>query len=392
MKLKVMLVYGTRPEAIKMAPLIQRMFESEDLLPFIVVTGQHREMLDQVNSLFGIVPDVDLDLMSHGSSVTSIARRVLEEMEGLLAKERPDVVVVQGDTTSAFAASLAAFFAEIPVVHLEAGLRTGDLSSPFPEEANRRLTAVVTKLHLAPTRAARANLEREGVDTKSIAVTGNTVVDALKWTVGRDVKYTDERLEHLNFRRRMVLVTTHRRESWGAPMATAMAGLRMVALENPDLQFVLPLHRNRVVREVVVKALGDLESVLLTEPLSYSEFAHLMKQSYLIVTDSGGVQEEAPSLGKPVLVMRETTERPEGVQAGTVRLVGTEADAIRKEIDRLVNDSDAYEAMANSVNPYGDGFAAERAIQAIRARFLGGDYPQAFDPANGKDVWPGDGR
>jgi UDP-N-acetylglucosamine 2-epimerase (non-hydrolysing) len=376
-----MVVYGTRPEAIKLAPVVRELRATDDLEPVVVVTGQHREMLDQVNAFFGIVPDLDLDLMSHGSSVSSIARRVLAAMEELLEEQAPDAVVVQGDTTSAFAASLASFLAGVPVVHVEAGLRTGNLASPFPEEANRRLTAVVTRLHLAPTSTARANLEREGVDPATIVVTGNTVVDALHWAVEQPVEHADPRVAELGEERGLVLVTTHRRESWGDRMVAAMSGLGDVARHHPELDFLLPLHRNRVVRDAVTASLGDRPNVLLTEPLAYAEFAHVMKRSRLIVTDSGGVQEEAPSLGKPVLVLRDTTERPEGVAAGTVRLVGTARDDVRREVEHLLTDSDAYTAMARAVNPYGDGRAATRSVEAILSVLSGTPMPAEFTPA-----------
>ena len=381
MSARVMVVYGTRPEAIKLAPVVRELRASDDLEPVVVVTGQHREMLDQVNSFFGIVPDVDLDLMSHGSSVSSIARRVLAAMEELLEEQAPDAVVVQGDTTSAFAASLASFLAGVPVVHVEAGLRTGNLASPFPEEANRRLTAVVTRLHLAPTSTARGNLEREGIDPATIVVTGNTVVDALHWAVEQPVEHADPRVAGLGEERDLVLVTTHRRESWGERMVAAMSGLGDVAGAHPVLDFLLALHRNRVVREAVTASLGERPNVLLTEPLAYAEFAHVMKRSLIVVTDSGGVQEEAPSLGKPVLVLRDTTERPEGVTAGTVRLVGTERDDVRREVERLLTDTDAYTAMARAVNPYGDGRAAARSVEAVRSVLRGTPMPAEFAPA-----------
>jgi len=380
MQKKVLVVYGTRPEAIKLAPVVRALHADSGLLPVVAVTGQHREMLDQVNHFFGVTPDVDLDVMIHAATPNAIARRVLREMESLLARERPDAVVVQGDTTSAFAASLAAFLAEIPVVHVEAGLRTGDVSSPFPEEANRRLTGVVASLHLAPTATARGNLEREGVDPATILVTGNTVVDALQWAVQQPVAFTDDRVSALGGDRGLVLVTTHRRESWGGPMQDAMSGLADVARAHPELDFLLPLHRNRAVRDVVVPALDDAANVVLTEPLGYAEFAHAMARSLLVVTDSGGVQEEAPSLGKPVLVLRDTTERPEGVEAGVVRLVGTERHVVAAEIERLLGDRAAYDEMARAVNPYGDGHAAERSAAAIRAHLGGTALPAEFTP------------
>jgi UDP-N-acetylglucosamine 2-epimerase (non-hydrolysing) len=286
--------------------------------------------------------------------------------------------VVQGDTTSAFAASLAAFLAGVPVVHLEAGLRTGNLRSPFPEEANRRLTGVVTSLHLAPTATARRNLELESVDPATILVTGNTVVDALQWAVQQSVAFTDERVASLGRDRALVLVTTHRRESWGEPMQQAVAGIGDVARDHPELDVLLPLHRNSVVRDAVQPALGELPNVILTEPLAYAEFAHLMARCRLVVTDSGGVQEEAPSFGKPVLVLRDTTERPEGVEAGVVRLIGTDRQRVAHEIERLLDDPTAYAEMARAVNPYGDGEAARRSTGAIRSLLGLGPMPEPF--------------
>jgi UDP-N-acetylglucosamine 2-epimerase (non-hydrolysing) len=379
---RVMVVFGTRPEAIKLAPVVRALEQTEGLEPFVVVTGQHREMLDQVNSFFGIAPHVDLDLMIHGATPNAIARRVLREIERLLESERPDAVVVQGDTTSAFATSLAAFLADVPLVHVEAGLRTGDLRSPFPEEANRKLTGVVASLHLAPTATAWRNLVRENVDPASILVTGNTVVDALNWAVRQSVTFTDDRVAALGRDRGLVLVTAHRRESWGRPMLQAMSGLGDVARRHPELDFLLPLHRNQVVRESVCAALAGLDNVVLTEPLAYAEFAHAMARCRLVVTDSGGVQEEAPSLGKPVLVLRDTTERPEGVAAGTVRLVGTDRAAVAAEVEHLLDDPAAYDAMARAVNPYGDGHAAARSVAAIRAHLDGTAMPAPFVPAD----------
>jgi UDP-N-acetylglucosamine 2-epimerase (non-hydrolysing) len=376
----VMVVYGTRPEAIKLAPLIRALAASEHLKPLVVVTGQHREMLDQVNALFSIVPDVDLDLMDHGASVNAIARRVLKRVEEQIVEHRPDALVVQGDTTSAFAASLAAFLEDVPVIHLEAGLRTGNRRSPFPEEANRQLTSVVTDLHLAPTSVARANLEAEGVDATTIVVTGNTVVDALQWAVTQPVTFADSLVEKLGTERDLILVTTHRREAWGDRMLAAMRGLGDVVRNHPELDLLLPMHRNPIVRDTVIEVLGKLPNVHLTEPLSYAEFCHVMKRSRLIVTDSGGIQEEAPSLGKPVLVLRDTTERPEGVDAGTVKVIGTDQATVTQETERLLTDPDAYAAMANAVNPYGDGHAAPRAVQAIEALLIGGERPEEFRP------------
>ncbi|MBE3074018.1 MAG: UDP-N-acetylglucosamine 2-epimerase (non-hydrolyzing) [Actinobacteria bacterium] len=367
----VMTIYGTRPEAIKMAPLIAALRGHPSLRPIVAVTGQHREMLDQVNALFDIVPDFDMDLMSKGATLTQIATRTLAASSELLERVRPDVVVVQGDTSSAFTAALAAFYHQIPVVHLEAGLRTGNIYSPFPEEANRRLTAPITSLHLAPTSTSRGNLEAEGIDSQSIVVTGNTVIDALQTATGRQVSFTDPKVtEAVATGRRMLLVTCHRRESWGEKMTDAMGAVRTVAQRHPDLQVILPMHRNSIVREVIEPILFGLDNVLLTEPLDYHEFSHLLAAAHIVLTDSGGVQEEAPSLGKPVLVMRDTTERPEAIEAGTVLLVGTDGAAILRETLKLLEDEAAYARMANAVNPYGDGAAAPRCVAAI-AQLLG---------------------
>ena len=368
---RVMTIYGTRPEAIKMAPLIAAVHEHPAMEAVVAVTGQHREMLDQVNELFGIVPDHDLDLMTHGATLAAVTSRTLTATTDLLERTTPDLVVVQGDTSSAFTAALAAFYQRIPVVHLEAGLRTGDIYAPFPEEVNRRLTAPIAALHLAPTATSRQNLVSEGIDPVHIAVTGNTVIDALRTTIGRPVEFGDQRVaEIVASGQPILLVTSHRRESWGPRMAEAMGAVRNIADRHPEVRVLLPLHRNALVRDVIEPALAGLDNVLLTEPLSYHEFAHVLRASHVVLTDSGGVQEEAPSLGKPVLVMRDTTERPEAVEAGTVKLVGTSREAILGETLRLIEDSTAYAQMANAINPYGDGHAAPRCVAAI-AQLLG---------------------
>jgi len=378
---RVAAIYGTRPEAIKMAPLVSGL-QSHDLIdPVVVVTGQHREMLDQVNELFAIKPEHDLDLMVHGATLADLSSRALQRVSELLEQERPDAVVVQGDTSTAFIAALAAFYQGIPVVHLEAGLRSGNITSPFPEEANRRLVAPLASLHLAPTSTSRANLLAEGIDPAIVATTGNTVIDALQEALTTPPRFADEAVEDLvRAGRRFVLVTAHRRESWGEPMRQAMLALRDIAEAEPDLAFVVPMHRNPVVRDVVREVLGDLPQVLLTEPFDYHEFCHTMQAAELVISDSGGVQEEAPSLGKPVLVMRENTERPEAVDAGTVRLVGTDRATIRDCALTLLRDPAAYAAMANAVNPYGDGHAGPRAVAAI-AELLGvGERLPDFNP------------
>lgn len=366
-----MTVWGTRPEAIKVAPLVLAIERSEVLDGVTVVTGQHREMLDQVNAVFGIVPDHDLDVMSAGQSLSQVFARVLERLDEVLVAEAPDAVVVQGDTTTSTAAALAAFHRRIPVVHLEAGLRTGDLTSPFPEEANRVVTSRIAALHLAPTPTSRDNLLAEGVGATAVVVTGNTVIDALLQVVDQPVEHADPRVAAIAAadpaRSPVLLVTTHRRESWGEPMRGIGRALGEIARAFPDVTVLLPAHRNPLVRDAVLPNVAGLANVVVTEPLAYAEFAHLTRRAHVVLTDSGGVQEEAPSLGKPVLVMRETTERPEAVTAGTVRLVGTDPARIVAEVSRLLTDPEAHAAMARATNPYGDGEAAARSVAAIES-------------------------
>ncbi|MDQ1395302.1 MAG: hypothetical protein QOG64_561 [Acidimicrobiaceae bacterium] len=380
-KKRVMVVFGTRPEAIKVAPVVLALQRAEDLEPIVVVTGQHRSMLDQVLEVFGITPHVDLEIIQPGQTLGDITCRVLQGLAPVLERERPDLVMVQGDTTTTFAGALAAFYAGVPVAHLEAGLRTGDRTSPFPEEINRRLTTGLAELHLAPTATSRANLLAESVDENSVLVTGNTVIDALLDAVERPVDYGDPALADLDLDpRRVLLVTAHRRESWGSGMASIGKALASLARSEPDLLIVFPIHKNPVVRDAIVPQLAGLDNALVIEPLGYGGFARLMRRSHLILTDSGGVQEEGPSLGKPVLVMRDTTERPEAVGAGTVRLVGTEAGVIVDEVTMLLHDEHAYAAMAGAVNPYGDGQAARRTIEAVRHLFGTGPRPDEFVP------------
>lgn len=370
MAFKVMPVYGTRPEAIKMAPIVKALEASHDFHVTVVVTGQHREMLAQVNTTFGIVPSGDLDIFAHGQGLDAVTSRTLERLTPVLQREQPDVVVVQGDTTSAFAAGLAAFYLKIPVVHVEAGLRTPTIWSPFPEEGNRRLLTRITSLHLAPTQGSKENLVREGVDPDTIVVTGNTVIDAFLSVAESKETFDAPELQGIGQDgRRVVLVTSHRRESWGDPMRRTARALRTLAQQEPEVVFVLPLHANPLVRDIFRPALGDLPNVRLTEPLGYEDFARLTALSTLVVTDSGGVQEEAPSLGKPVLVLREDTERPEAVTAGTARLIGTDTELIISEVTSLLHDAGRYAAMANAVNPYGDGRAAGRSVAAISELF-----------------------
>lgn len=383
-RLRVLLVYGTRPEAIKLAPVVRALQTAPDFEPVVAVTGQHREMLDQVNGLFGIRPEHDLDLLSPRQSLTDITTRALRGLEGLLRSAAPDVVLVQGDTTTTFAGALAAFYARLPVAHLEAGLRTGHRYDPFPEEINRRLTSQLATLHLAPTSGARKNLLDEGVPADRVLTTGNTVIDALQTVLedqGRDWA-GDEVLSTVDRRgRRVVVVTLHRRESWGAPMADVAHALASLAREFRDVLFVFPVHKNPVVRETVLPPLRGHDNVVLLEPLSYLSFSRLLAAAHLVVTDSGGVQEEGPSLGVPVLVARETTERPEGIAAGTAALVGTTSAAVQQEVRRLLLDADAHGRMARSVNPYGDGRASERVLGGLRHLLHDDPMPTAFSVA-----------
>lgn len=362
---KVMTVFGTRPEAIKMAPVIKELRRIKQLETRVAVTAQHREMLDQVLELFDIVPDYDLNIMQENQDLFGVTCRVLEGMRDIYEREKPDLVLVHGDTTTTFAASLAAFYSRIPVGHVEAGLRTRNKYSPYPEEMNRTLTARLTDLHFAPTETARQNLLTEGVPQFRIWVTGNTVIDALYQTIKPDFQFTGE-LAGIDFSRRILLVTTHRRENWGDRMREIYRAFCDILDEFPDVAIVFPVHKNPVVRNVAEEVLGNRERVYLIEPLDYEPFAHLMNKSYLVLTDSGGLQEEAPSLGKPVLVLRDTTERPEAVEAGTVKLVGTNHARIYEETRRLLTNFLAYQQMARAVNPYGDGKAAPRIARVVR--------------------------
>ncbi|WP_426978399.1 non-hydrolyzing UDP-N-acetylglucosamine 2-epimerase [Pseudarthrobacter sp. O4] len=374
----VMPIFGTRPEAIKMAPIVAALQESEHFDCVVTVTGQHREMLDQVNQLFGIVPDHDLNILQQRQSLSAIMTRTIDGLDKLFAANKPDVVIVQGDTTTSTAGAIAAFYHGIPVVHVEAGLRSGDLFSPFPEEANRKITSQIASLHLAPTSVSKANLVAEGIDPANIVITGNSVIDALLTTVGKQIPFTDPQLEELAASgRKILLVTTHRRENQGGAMQGVGRALARIAEAEPDLMIVLPAHKNPVVREAVLPAVAGLSNVIVTEPLAYGEFTRMLSLAHIVLTDSGGVQEEAPSLGKPVLVMRDNTERPEAVDAGTVALIGTDEEVIFKEVDRLLHDQEHFDSMANAVNPYGDGRASERTVAAVAAMLnLGPRLPE----------------
>ncbi len=370
-----MVIFGTRPEAIKVAPAVMALQASPRFHPTVVVTAQHRSMLDQVLALFSITPDHDLDIIEPRQTLTDVTVRALGGLAPVIESEVPDVVLVQGDTTTTFVGALAAFYHQVPVVHMEAGLRTGNPYSPFPEEINRRLATQLTSLHLAPTENNRRNLLRENVDPRRIVVTGNTVIDALLLAIEKNIDYGDPALDGLDDDpRRVVLVTAHRRESWGDPMRSIGKAVARIARAHDDALVVFPMHKNPVVREAIVPEVSGCDNVLLIEPLSYGPFARLMNRAHIILSDSGGVQEEAPSLGKPVLVMRDTTERPEAMVAGTVRLVGTATDPIAESVDELLTNESSYAAMANAVNPYGDGFASDRTVGAV-AHFLGDGPP-----------------
>jgi len=376
---RVLIAYGTRPEAVKLGPLILALQKAEDFEPIVCVTAQHRHMLDQFNALFGIQPEHDLDLLRPKQTLTHVTAGVLEGLERVLEEVAPDAVIVQGDTSTTFSAALAAFYQRIPVVHVEAGLRTGDVWSPYPEEMNRRLTTQLSALHLAPTATSLSNLLREGVARDSVVVTGNIVIDALQWVVSRTTEPRAAGLKPLlSDPRRVLLVTTHRRESWGEPMRCVGRALRRLTAASPDMLLVFPVHLNPVVRDAVLPFLEGLDNVIVLEPLQYDDFAWCLQRAHVVLSDSGGVQEEAPSLGKPVLVLREDTERPEAVQAGTVRLVGTDEERIVAEVSRLWGDAAAYEEMSHAVNPYGDGRAVERSVQALRHMLLGAGKPAEF--------------
>jgi len=374
-RIKVMPIFGTRPEAIKMAPVVHILSADEKFELVITVTAQHREMLDQFLRFFEMRPRYDLNIMREGQTLAEITSRAVEGIDKVLREEKPDLVLVQGDTTTAFVGALVAYYHKILCGHIEAGLRTGDKFAPFPEEINRKLIGAIADLHFAPTLKAKGNLLREGVPEQNIFVTGNTVVDALLWTLQRlpepSQPYKGQRT---------ILVTAHRRENWGEPMERICRALRRIADKFPDVQIVFPMHKNPVVREVAYQVMGDHDRIKLCEPPDYFEFVRLMRDAYLIVTDSGGVQEEAPTLGKPVLVLREKTERPEAVEAGVVKVIGTNEERIVAEVSRLLLDENAYRAMQRPVNPYGDGKAAIRIKQAILHFFGKAQRPADFSP------------
>ncbi len=379
MKKKILIVFGTRPEAIKMAPLVKEFQKySDEFETKVCVTAQHREMLDQVLNLFEITPDYDLDIMKPGQDLYDVTSNVLLGMKSVLTDFKPDIVFVHGDTSTTFSASLASFYQQIKVAHIEAGLRTGDIYSPWPEEANRQLTTQITAYHFAPTKTSRENLLKENVNENIVTVTGNTVIDALFLALEK-IKINKElesdiinHLKNLNYTlskdKKIILVTGHRRENHGQGFINICTALKEIALKNPDIDIVYPVHLNPNVQKPVRELLSNIENIYLIEPLQYEQFIYLIDKSYFIITDSGGVQEEAPSLGKPVLVMRDTTERPEALEAGTVKLVGTDTQLIISNAQELIDNNHTYEKMSKASNPYGDGFACEKIITFIKER------------------------
>lgn len=360
-----MLVFGTRPEAIKMCPLVIELKKHQDIETKVCVTGQHREMLQQVLDIFHVKPDYDLDIMKQNQTLFDVTTEILNKLKPVLEAEHPDIVLVHGDTTTTFAAALTCFYLQIPVGHVEAGLRTHNLYNPFPEEFNRTAVGIISKFNFAPTEQAKQNLLIEGKDKESVYVTGNTAIDALKMTVSQD--YSSKELDWAQGSR-LILITAHRRENLGEPMEHMFKAIRRVMDEHPDVKAIYPIHMNPKIHKIADKYLGNDDRIHIIDPLDVYDFHNYMEKSYLILTDSGGIQEEAPSLGKPVLVMRETTERPEGVNAGTLRLVGTSEDSIYESFSKLLNDPDEYKTMSHASNPYGDGHACERITKILEER------------------------
>ena len=356
---KVMLVFGTRPEAIKMCPLVIELEKRNSIQTVVCVTGQHRQMLDQVLQVFGVVPNYDLSIMKDKQTLFDVTVNILERIKIVLEEVKPDVVLVHGDTSTTFVTALACFYMQIPVGHVEAGLRTYNIYSPYPEEFNRQAVSIISRYNFAPTELSKRNLLKEGKNSENIYVTGNTAIDALKTTVSDDYSHPDIELDWAKGSR-LIMITAHRRENLGEPMRHMFKAIRRVMDEHPDVKAIYPIHMNPIVREIANEYLGDDDRIHIIEPLDVLDFHNFLSHSYLILTDSGGIQEEAPSLGKPVLVMRDTTERPEGIAAGTLKLVGTEEEAIYKEFTRLLSDKDEYETMSKASNPYGDGHACER--------------------------------
>lgn len=380
-KIKVMTVFGTRPEAIKMCPLVLELEKYEDITPVVCVTAQHREMLDQVLDAFGVKPDYDLDIMKTRQSLAGITTRVLMGMEEVLKAEKPDIVLVHGDTSTSFVAALGAFYEQIQVGHVEAGLRTYDIYSPFPEEMNRQLTGRIANLHFSPTQKNYDNLIKENIDGEKIYITGNTVIDALKTTVKENYEFSDECLKSIDFEnKRVIIVTAHRRENLGKPLEDICTAIKELVEEYKDVEIVYPVHLNPAVRETVWGILGDMERVHLIDPLDVMELHNAIARSFMVMTDSGGIQEEAPALAKPVLVLRKETERPEAVTAGTVKIAGVDKNVIVSLAKELLDDPEAYNKMAQAANPYGDGDASRRICEAILYEF--GKVPNKPDKFN----------
>lgn len=365
--IKVMSIFGTRPEAIKMAPLVKELESRNEIESIVCVTAQHREMLDQVLDIFNIKPDYDLNIMKQGQTLGEVTTRALNGLEEVIKEVKPDIVLVHGDTTTTFAGSLAAFYNQVAIGHVEAGLRTNDKYSPFPEEMNRQMVDCMTDMYFAPTELSKANLLKENIDEDKIYVTGNTVIDAMSTTV--DDNYTHPELDWIKDNERMILLTAHRRENLGEPMRHIFRGIKKALDEIPDVKVIYPIHMNPKVREVANEVFAECDRVKMIEPLEVFDFHNFQNKSYIILTDSGGIQEEAPSLGKPVLVLRDTTERPEGIEAGTLKLVGTNEEAIYKETVKLLNDKKEYDKMSKASNPYGDGKASKRIVDAIINKF-----------------------
>ena len=366
-KIKVMSIFGTRPEAIKMAPLVKELESREEIESIVTVTAQHREMLDQVLDTFKIKPNYDLNIMKQGQTLGDVTTRALKGLEEVIKEVNPDIVLVHGDTTTSFAGGLAAFYNQVAIGHVEAGLRTYDKYSPFPEEMNRQMVDCMTDMYFAPTEISKNNLLKENRDESKIYITGNTAIDAMKTTV--DENYNHKELEWIKEGERMILLTAHRRENLGDPMRNIFKAIRRIVDEFEDIKVIYPIHMNPKVREVAKEIFNNCDKVKLIEPLEVFDFHNFQNKSYLILTDSGGIQEEAPSLGKPVLVLRDTTERPEGIKAGTLKLVGTDEQTIYEETKKLLTSKEEYEKMSASCNPYGDGHASERIVDAIIEKF-----------------------
>ena len=374
-KIKVMTVFGTRPEAIKMAPLVKELEKNPQIESIVCVTAQHRQMLDQVLEIFDIKPDYDLDIMKDRQTLIGITTKVLEGLDGVLKEAKPDIVLVHGDTSTTFVGALAAFYNQIPVGHVEAGLRTYDKYSPFPEEMNRCLTGRIADLHFSPTISNRNNLIKENISDDDIFITGNTVIDALKTTVSADYKLCTS-MDNVDFSKRVILVTAHRRENLGEPLENICRALKRIVTEFDDVELVYPVHLNPAVRETVNKYLSGMDRVHLIDPIDVRDMHNAMDRSYMIMTDSGGLQEEAPSLGKPVLVLRNETERPEAVEAGTVKIAGVNEEIIYEMAKKILTDKNEYDKMARAVNPYGDGEASRRTVEAILYHFGKGEKPE----------------